>query len=329
MIDVHAHYMDPRYLGFMAKFGVVGLMPQRPAPGTIGYAPPPAPPSAQATRPMFGPENLEERFAAMKAAGVTRQILSPTNAPYLESKDDGVQAARLINDIHKELSDAHPDQFSFYVAMPLPHVQETLEELKRGFDMGAVGATMHTFCLNETVARDEFEPIWEELNKRKAVLFYHPCQNGLCSHLVNDFGLTVCAGASFEDAVLAMHLIAKQIPVRYPDIKFIVPHFGGPLAMLANRLDGQMNQQGFSEKPSETVRRMYYDTVGWGSKGALLAAVATYGESQIVTGSDWPFLLHYESYTQTFENLKEAGLPDATVDRILNRNTQALFGLER
>jgi len=117
------------------------------------------------------------------------------------------------------------------------------------------------------------------------------------------------------------------VPVRYPDIKFIVPHFGGPLAMLSNRLDGQMPQDGFAEKPSQTVRRMWYDTVGWGNKGALLAAVSTYGEDKIITGSDWPFLLHYESYAQTFRNIAEAGLPQATVDRILNENTQTLFGM--
>ena len=34
-------------------------------------------------------------------------------------------------------------------------------------------------------------------------------------------------------------MIAKQIPHRYPNIKFIVPHLGGPIPMLLNRLDKQ------------------------------------------------------------------------------------------
>jgi hypothetical protein len=34
-------------------------------------------------------------------------------------------------------------------------------------------------------------------------------------------------------------MIAKQIPYRYPNIKFIVPHRGGPIPMLVTRLDNQ------------------------------------------------------------------------------------------
>lgn len=328
IVDVHAHYMDPRYAAVLAAHGITGFLTDRRPGGSNGYEPP----KATGALPLpsftpFGEAQLPERFAAMDAAGVSRQILSPTQAPYIEARDQGIAAARLVNDIHHEAAVRHPDRFAFFASLPLPHVEESLDELKRGFDdLGAVGAAMHTFCLNETIAQDAYEPIWRELDRRQAPLFLHPCQNGLCSHLVNDFGLTVCAGASFEDTVAVLHLIGKQIPVRYPGIKFIVPHFGGPLAMLANRLDGQMPRQEFLEPPSQTLRRLYYDIVGWGSRGALLAAIETYGESQIVPGSDWPFLLHHESYTQTFDNIRQAGLPEATVHRILHENAQKLLG---
>ena len=58
--------------------------------------------------------------------------------------------------------------------------------------------------------------------------------------------LASCVGASMEDAVAATHLIVKRIPERYPNIRFIVPHFGGILPMLLQRLDGQLPQQGFA-----------------------------------------------------------------------------------
>jgi hypothetical protein len=173
----------------------------------------------------------------------------------------------------------------------------------------------------------EIIPIAQELNRRRAIAFLHPCQNGLQSPLINDWGLTVCAGASMEDAVAAMHLIRRQIPLRYPNIRFIVPHFGGLLPMLLNRLDGQMPQEDFAEAPSATARRFFYDTVGWGSKAALIAAVEAFGSSQLVPGSDYPILLPWESYAQTFQHIREAGLPPAVVDRILHRNAQALLGL--
>jgi hypothetical protein len=95
--------------------------------------------------------------------------------------------------------------------------------------------------------------------------------------------------------------------------------------MLLERLDGQMPKAGLTERPSQTARRMYYDTVGWGSRAALLAATTAYGESQLVTGSDYPILVPFEGYRQTFAHISEAGLPQATVDRILV-NAATLLG---
>jgi 6-methylsalicylate decarboxylase len=300
IVDVHAHTYPKPYFDHLTRLGTAGA--QR-------------------------PDTLQERMALMDEAGVARQVLSPTQPPYSHALDDALLGARLANDSFAEVAASRPDRLSFYVSLPLPHVQESLAEIERGFDeLGAAGVVLGTFCLDQTVARDEFEPIWQELNRRKAVVFFHPCQNAICSHLVKDFGLTVCAGASMEDAVTAMHLIGKQIPIRYPDIKFIVPHFGGPLAMLTNRLDGQMPQQGFAEKPSLTARRLFYDTVGWGSKGALLAAIESYGPSQLVTGSDYPILVPWEGYRQTFQHIVEAGIDPEAADGILNRNAARLFG---
>jgi aminocarboxymuconate-semialdehyde decarboxylase len=129
-----------------------------------------------------------------------------------------------------------------------------------------------------------------------------------------------------EDSVAAMHLIAAGIPGRFPDVRFIVPHFGGILPMLLNRLDGQMPQAGLAEKPSLTARRFYYDTVGWGSRAALLAAVEAFGAEQIVTGSDYPVLLRHESYKQTFDNIRDSGLPEEVIAQILGNAEMLMAG---
>ena len=127
-----------------------------------------------------------------------------------------------------------------------------------------------------------------------------------------------------EDTTAALHLIASGIPSRYPRIRFIVPHFGGLLPMLLERLDGQMPAEGLSEPPSHSARRFYYDTVGWGSKPALLAALEAFGPDQLVPGSDYPILLGWESYGTTFEHLREAGLPPDVVARILGNGARLL-----
>src|SRR6185312_14777439 len=57
--------------------------------------------------------------------------------------------------------------------------------------------------------------------------------------LIVDYNYRGSVGTSLEDATFVLHMIAKQIPHRYPNIKFIVPHLGGPIPMLLNRLDKQ------------------------------------------------------------------------------------------
>jgi predicted TIM-barrel fold metal-dependent hydrolase len=161
------------------------------------------------------------------------------------------------------------------------------------------------------------------------VLNYHPIQNGICSPAINDYRFTVAVGASLEDSAIVLHLIARRVPERYPDIRYVIPHAGGIIPMLLQRLDNQAPGQhpDLPEKPSATARRFYYDTVTHGSHAAILCLWKAVGADQIVAGSDYPVLLPFETYRQTFHYIREAGLPDADVDRILDHNAQRVLAI--
>lgn len=308
IIDVHAHLTPPTLTKALAAAG--------------------RPPRRRITRFQTPSPSLDERFAMMEEAGVGRQILSIASGFYSEDAAAGILCSRGVNDDFAAICHNHPERFSFWAALPLPHVEAAVSEIDRALDLqGCVGVSINCFILGRSVADADFEPLYAALDRRKAVVFLHPTQNALLSPFIDEFDLTVCAGASMEDAVAAMHLITRRIPERYPNIRFVVPHFGGILPMLLNRLDGQMIQDDFAEPPSATARRFFYDTVGWGSKPALIAAVEAFGASQLVPGSDFPILLPWEGYAQTFRHICEAGLSHAVCDQILHRNAQGLLGL--
>jgi aminocarboxymuconate-semialdehyde decarboxylase len=314
IIDVHAHLYPEEYHHLVEPLGLGGPL-YRPK-GASG-------PSVPFARQ---PEDVGQRLAAMDEAGVERQILSINVAPYFVERHHAIRAAKLANDVAARFCANHPDRFSFWASLPLPHVEESIAELDRALDeLGAVGVTIQCSCLGESIARIAFDPIYAELDRRAGIVFLHPCQNALDAPMIGDWGLTVCAGASIEDAVAAMHLIARDHPARYPAVRFIVPHFGGILPMLLQRLDGQMPREGLSRPPSESAREFFYDTVGWGSKAALLAGVTAFGADRLVPGSDWPILLRWESYTQTFAHIRDGGLDPADAHRILHVNAQHLM----
>jgi 6-methylsalicylate decarboxylase len=99
----------------------------------------------------------------------------------------------------------------------LPHVDASLREIERGFDeLGMIGVNIHCSVLDQPVVQPEFLPIYSELNRRKAVVLFHPTGNGICSRLVTDFGLGAAVGTSLEDTLVALAPGGAQDSVAVP-----------------------------------------------------------------------------------------------------------------
>src|SRR5256885_2637645 len=263
IVDIHAHYFPKAYNDLLLRIGGRSL-PEAARPITA--------------RPMRNddPSGLTTRLQQMDEAEVQMQVLSPAaSPPYAEKEADAVAAARLINDAYAELAAKHPGRFNAVVSLPLPHIDAALREMERGLDqLGMLGVSMTCSCFDRSTAEAEFEPLYAEMNRRRAVLNYHPIQNGICSPMINDYKFTVSVGASLEDAAIVLHLIARRVPERFPNIKYVVPHLGGLIPMQLQRLDNQAPRQhpNLPGRPSVTARRFYYDIVGHGSPAALLRA---------------------------------------------------------
>ena len=319
IVDIHAHYFPKEYNDLLVRIGGRSL---------------PEAARAITARPMRhdDPSSIPARLAQMDDAGVQMQVLSPAaSPPYAEKEADAVAAAQLINDRYAELAQAHPGRFAAVVSLPLPHLDASLREMERGLDqLGMLGVSMTCSCFDHSTAEAEFEPLYEEMNRRGTVLNYHPIQNGICSPMINDYRFTVSVGASLEDSAIVLHLIARRVPQRFPAIKYVIPHLGGIVPMLLERLDNQAPSQhpNLPERPSVTARRFHYDIVGHGSQAALLCAWKAFGADHLVAGSDYPVLLAFETYKQNFHYLRESSLPAADVDQILNHNAQILLGLD-
>src|SRR2546427_3329038 len=286
IVDIHAHYFPKGYNDRPLRRG------GRSVPGAA---------RPTTARPMRNDDasGLATRLEQMAEAEVQLQVLSPAGSPpYAEKEADAVEAARLINDSYAELAKTYPDRLAAFVSLPLPHIDAALREMERGLDqLGMLGVSMTCSCFDRSTAEAEFEPLYQEMNRRGALLNYHPIQNGICSPMINDYGFTVSVGASLEDAAIVLHLIARRVPERFPNIKYVVPHLGGIIPMLLQRLDNQAPRQhpNLPERPSVTARRFYYDIVGHGSQAALLCAWKAFGAGHLVAGRQPPVLVPFRA----------------------------------
>jgi 6-methylsalicylate decarboxylase len=321
IIDVHAHCTPRSYSELVGRVTGRTRM-DAPYPVQDGGSPPPQ---------SDDPAAIQARLEIMDEAGVQMQVLSQPGGPYFDDEGEAVEGAQLLNDAYARIVEAHPGRFAAYGVLPLPHVEASIRELGRVMDdLGFVGVVIAcSIQRTRSPLEEQFEPLYAELNRRGCAVFFHPSGNGLCSDLINDYGLTYAAGAPLEDTTIVAQLIARKIPSRYPDIKFVIAHFGGAIPMMLQRLDHEAPSRlpPLDEPPSATARRLYYDTVGHGSPVALSAAYQAFGANHLMAGSDYPITVFFEPYAANFQYLSAAGLSPFEVDQITSGNAMQLLGL--
>ena len=76
-----------------------------------------------------------------------------------------------------------------------------------------------------------FFPIFQELNRRKAVVFIHPSVPNCCRNLVSGIPDTVLE-FDFDTTRAVTSLLYNGVLGRMPDIRFIVNHSGAAVPVL-------------------------------------------------------------------------------------------------
>ncbi|MFJ9817160.1 amidohydrolase family protein [Streptomyces sp. NPDC101151] len=274
-VDVHAHLWSEGYLRLLESYGREDTATQR----GMGAG--------------DSPEDLDARFTMNDIAGIEHQILSVSpQTPCFPERERAVHAARLANDLYAQVVAQWPTRFSAFAALPLPHMDAALEELTRALDeLGLAGVGLTTSVLGRSLGDPAFIPLFEELDRRQAVLSLHPAGRDAGSPLIAANRMRWMVGAPMEDTVCAMHLMLEGIPRRFPRIRIVHAHLGGALPMLLPRADEHVPWEapGLAEMPTVAARRMYYDTVAHGHRPAVRAAADSYGADRLVFGTDFPY----------------------------------------
>jgi 6-methylsalicylate decarboxylase len=311
-IDVHAHYWTDDYLDLLAELGQADADAAR----GIGAG---------------GGAELEARLRLMDRAGVQMQVLSACpQLPYGEEGKSAAKAASFVNDQYAGLVEDRRDRFRAFAALPMPHLEESIGEMRRALDqLRMAGVAMNTTVFGRALVDPDYEPVFAELNRRDAVLYLHPVGNSACSPLIGNYHLTWMVGAPVEDTISVMHLITHGIPARYPNIKIINSHLGGALPMLLQRADDQYRWEApdTPELPSATARRMWYDTVGHGHVPALRCAIDSFGGDRLLLGTDFPYE-NGDTFVRAVDYINDPQIDTSAARAILEQNASALLSIE-
>jgi predicted TIM-barrel fold metal-dependent hydrolase len=293
-IDVHHHFAPPQWMAARARqLGEGGNNPWK------DWSP-------------------RKSLDAMDSAGVTTAIASLTTpGAWIEDgnfddRDAARALARECNEYGARMASDHRGRFGVVAALPMPDIDGSLREIEYALDVLKFdGVGLMTSFGDRWLGDGAHAPVFEELNRRKAVVLTHPTTPNCCAGLIPQVGpSTIEYGADTTRAI--MSLLVNGTVDRYPGIRFVFSHAGGTMPFLISRIVGRqlvVGADGLVGLPSSggsrssggerlaQLRTFYYDTAQQANPVAMAALRKVIPVSRIVFGTDYPYTSILEHVT--------------------------------
>ncbi|SUX54642.1 Predicted metal-dependent hydrolase of the TIM-barrel fold [Chromobacterium vaccinii] len=228
----------------------------------------------------------------MDSQGIATGVLSLT-APGVQgwSGQSKRDMARRVNEYTAGLVEHRPDRFGNFATVPLPDIEGSLREIEFAFDaLKADGVVLLSNYRGQYLGDPAFEPVWAELNRRRATVFIHPGKPaidaiaGMPGPLVD---------YPFDTTRTTVQMVLNRTLARHPDVNVILSHAGGFLPYASHRFaelaQGVRNDVPATEELLRLFQRFYFDTALASSPAALPSLTAFAGVSHILYGSDYPY----------------------------------------
>jgi predicted TIM-barrel fold metal-dependent hydrolase len=269
----------------------------------------------------------EKDIESMDAGGVQTAFLSCSTPgvwlgdDFRIERDLAIALSRDLNEYAARMMSDHKGRFGLFATLPLPDVDASLKEIEYAFDtLHADGVGLLTSYGDIWLGDRRLAPVFEELNRRNAIVYTHPTDATCCHNLANQNPVTL--EWLVDTARSLMSVISEGGPgmggagaaggrggrggrggdgpppqsaaTRFSNCKFIWSHAGGALIGVASRVVGGIGTaQLAAPAPMNShlyhVRRFFYDTAGSTNPVLMQGIARLAGASQIVFGTDYPF----------------------------------------
>jgi predicted TIM-barrel fold metal-dependent hydrolase len=290
LIDVHAHFLTPRYVEEAR---------------TAGHGRPDG-------MPGWPDWDEETHLGLMDRWGVGTSMLS-ISSPGVHFGDDAaaVALARHVNETGAEIRGRHPDRFGHFASIPLPDVEGALAEAAYALDeLGSDGLTVETASDGVYLGHASFDPLYAELDRRRAVVFVHPTSPPHAEKISLGRPRPMLEFI-FDSTRAASDLLFNGVFERFPGIEWIFPHGGGTLPLLGERMElfrtvfgldsagigGGEGSDGSDESDTSVpdggasvqkqLERLWYDMAGTPFPHQVPALTAAFGRERVLYGSEF------------------------------------------
>ena len=308
LIDTHHHFYPPEYQKLWLDWEDARKIPH--FSGQVAWT-------------------KERAIEGMDQAGVRASVLSIASTPGVWFDFDAAKAselARACNDFAADMMRDHPGRFGLFATLSMLDTDRTLREIEYAFDtLKADGVGIQTNYGDKWLGDATYRPVFDELNRRKAVVYVHPLVASCCSRLsVGAFPAVIEVPHDTTRTVTSLLLSGGF--ARWRDIKWLFSHAGGTIPVMAGRIDafyGRSKPGVHDFAPDGIIaelRRLHYDTANATSAPTMAALLKLVPVSQITYGTDYP----YFGFDQ-FKNLEQIGLTASDLGAIGSKNAIRLI----
>src|SRR5262249_47816193 len=268
-IDVHHHFLPQFHTDAMA------------APGRRVGGPPPK---------WSASSSLED----MEKSGIATAVLSVVQPGvwYGNNVEESRGLARRLNEYAAQLIRDYPGRFGLFAVIAPPDVEGSLKEIEYALDtLKADGIGLMTSYQGKYLGDASFAPVYQELNRRKAVIYVHPTTPDCCRGVVPGIPPSSIEYATDSTRTIA-HIVFSGTATKFPDIRWIFSHSGGTLPFLTSRfiqLAKERKPAHLPNGPLPEFKKFYYELAQGNTPGQIAALLKMVSISQVMYGTDFPF----------------------------------------
>lgn len=315
-IDVHSHNVLPEFTEFLERHGA----------------------AMEETFPL--PKwDVNSHLEFMEDAGIGKAILSmPAPQPYYGDADECARIVRFYNEASARLKADYPDKFLFCASLPLPDVEAAIEEAVYALDtLGADAIKLATNSRGQYVGDEALDPLMEVLNKRKAVVILHPHKPSPVNEGIIATAPLAIYEYPAETTRTVVNMITHNVPARYPEIRFVIPHCGSFLPLAVPRMKmvhpamlakGLMNSIDWEAN----LKNLYYDLAGGATPEVIKTLLTITTPDHLMYGSDYPYqpaAVLTGNMNKLRSALKSDDMLAPHIDGILWSNAYKLFNMTK
>jgi 6-methylsalicylate decarboxylase len=306
-VDTHHHILPPSYLAEERERVLEMAGPA--SEGVLDWS------------PLRAVEEMDRNDVMLSIASIS------TPGIWFGDDNQGRRLARYCNEYGARLMQDHAGRFGMFAALPLPDIEGSLCEIEYAFDVLRLdGIGLMTNYAGRYPGDPAFTPVFAELNRRKAIVYFHPTAP-TCAACVSGVPISLIEFPTDTTRAITSLMFSGTFS-RCPDIRFIFSHAGGTLLSVVARIIGNLKRPSFKEVaaritngPMYELKKLYFDTASAANEIVFAAASKLVPTSQLLLGSDFP----YWPISHIVEGLTQIGLDAVDLRAIECDNALRLF----